>query len=55
MEGEAGPVLEEGTSKAPLIPGDIFRHRSLLFMLQIKAQSFINNPHKSQGACKVKQ
>lgn len=27
----AGAAREEGTSKAPLIPGDIFRHRSLLF------------------------
>lgn len=27
----AGTACEEETSKAPLIPGDIFRHRSLLF------------------------
>lgn len=26
----AGTAFEEGTSKASLIPGDIFRHRSLL-------------------------
>lgn len=56
LEGKLGGCcLEGGNFKGSLIPGDIFRHRSLLFMLRIKAQSFINNPHKSQGACKVKQ